>query len=120
VTHLVFRASVVAAMVALACGCARREVAPAFVPYLGQAAPGSVPELFAPGVVNTGAIEINGVFAPDGRTFFFARQVEGVFAICRVAFVGGGWSAPRAVDVYGDGARAEAVDMAVSADGGLP
>jgi hypothetical protein len=34
-------------------------------PYLGQPLPTLSPERFAPGVVSTDAIELNGVFAPD-------------------------------------------------------
>jgi Tol biopolymer transport system component len=87
------------------------------VPYLGQSVPGPTPELFAPGIVNTDAIEINGVFTPAGRTFFFARQLDGVFAICRSDFQETGWAVPTPMVVYPDGARALAVDMTVSADG---
>ena len=53
------------------------------LPYMGQPTPGATPEKFAPGVVNTDAIEINGVFTPDGREFFFTRLVEGVDTIYR-------------------------------------
>ena len=49
--------------------------------YFGQAEPGERPELFAPGVVNRDTIEINGVFAPDGERFYFARMIDGVFSI---------------------------------------
>ena len=43
--------------------------------YLGQQPPGETPEPFAPGIVNTDAIELNGVFSPDGREFFFTRVI---------------------------------------------
>lgn len=47
---------------------------PVVEPYLGGTPPGQTPELFAPGVVSTDAVELNSVFTPDGRSFFFARR----------------------------------------------
>ncbi len=46
-------------------------------PYLGQKPPGLTPQLFAPGVVSTDNLEIEGTFAPDLREFYFVRQVIG-------------------------------------------
>jgi hypothetical protein len=46
-------------------------------PYMGQPVPGMTPALFAPGIVRTDAIELNGVFTPDTREFFFARRTGG-------------------------------------------
>lgn len=45
-------------------------------PYLGQRPPGLTPELFAPGIVSTGHLEIEGVFAPGMDEFYFTRQVD--------------------------------------------
>ncbi len=46
--------------------------------YLGQKPPGLIPELFAPGTVSTtNNLEIEGVFAPGMKEFYFTRQVEG-------------------------------------------
>lgn len=45
-------------------------------PYLGQTPPGIVPEQFAPGLISTDALEIEGVFAPGMREFYFTRQVD--------------------------------------------
>ncbi|PKG82380.1 hypothetical protein CXF85_12885 [Colwellia sp. 75C3] len=46
-------------------------------PYLGQTPPGSTPEIFAPGIVNTeGFIEIEGMFGADMNTFYFVRRDE--------------------------------------------
>lgn len=42
-------------------------------PYLGEKAPGLEPVLFAPGFISTGTEELNSVFSPDGKEFFFAR-----------------------------------------------
>lgn len=46
-------------------------------PYLGQKPPGLKPELFAPELVSTGDLEIEGVFAPDMKEFYFTRQTKG-------------------------------------------
>ncbi len=57
------------------CGAPRDAPGPASAavapqpPYVGQRVPGLVPEVFAPGLVSTGAIELNGVFSPDQREF---------------------------------------------------
>jgi hypothetical protein len=86
-------------------------------PYLGQPVPGLTPALFAPGIVSTDAVELNGVFTPDMREFFFTRTADGTPTLHHSQLVGGAWSAPRPLMLYPGQARALAVDMAVSADG---
>ena len=86
-------------------------------PYMGQVPPGTKAQAFAPGVVNTAAIELNGVFTPDGREFFFARHLDGISTIHHSVMGPDGWSDPVPLDVYGASARSLAVDMAVSPDG---
>jgi hypothetical protein len=61
----------------------RRSAVPLLRPDADRSHP---PERFAPGVVSTPAIEINGVFAPDFREFVFARRLEGVFTLFRSMF----------------------------------
>lgn len=85
--------------------------------YLDQEAPGVVPELFAVGVVNTDAIELNAVFHPDGSEFFFTRVIDGDFTMHRCVYRDGAWSEPEALLLYPGGEPALAVDMAVSPDG---
>ena len=85
--------------------------------YLGQKPPGLTPERFAPGIVSTAGIEINGVFAPDFREFVFARQLDGVFTLFRSTLEGSKWSAPQPLRLYPGGAAGVAVDMAISPDG---
>ena len=47
-------------------------------PYLGQEPPGSTPEVFAPGIVNTAENrEIEGMFAPGMNAFYFIRRPLG-------------------------------------------
>jgi hypothetical protein len=55
-------------------------------PYLGQPVPGLTPERFAPGLVSTPAIELNSVFSPDQREFYFTRVVDGVDTMYQIAF----------------------------------
>lgn len=42
--------------------------------YFGQKPPGTTPEIFASGIVSTGACELHGSFSPDGKEFFFTRR----------------------------------------------
>ena len=44
-------------------------------PYLGQKPPGLIPEPFAPRLVTTLNWEIDGVFTPDLKEFYFIREV---------------------------------------------
>ena len=46
-------------------------------PYLGQEPPGLTPEIFAPGIVSTKDLEIEGVFAPSMKEFYYTRQRKG-------------------------------------------
>jgi hypothetical protein len=87
------------------------------VRYFGQLAPGTTPVRFAPGVVSTQAIEINGVFRPDFREFFFARQIDGVFTLFRSTLAGDRWSDPQMLRIFPGGAAGVAVDMAYSPSG---
>jgi len=41
-------------------------------PYLGETPPGLTPRVFAPGLVSTGADELNSIFSPDGTEFVFS------------------------------------------------
>lgn len=60
-------------------GCQRVEHEPAGPrpaisgDYLGQTAPGLIPELFAPGLVCTGLEQRDAAWAPDGREFFYSH-----------------------------------------------
>ena len=85
---------------------------------LDQPAPSASPALFAPGIVSTPeAIELNGVLAPDGREFFFARRIDRVATRHRSRLVGDAWTIPEPVLPYAGGARALAVDMSYAPDG---
>ena len=109
-----------AALLAVYPGAAGHGLAQAVSPevrYLGQAAPGTTPARFAPGVVSTAAIEINAAFRPDFREFFFARQVDGIFTLFRSTLTGSAWSEPAPLPIFPSHAPGVAVDMAYSPDG---
>jgi hypothetical protein len=84
---------------------------------LGSPWPGSTPELFAPGVVNTDGVEINLVFNRDLTEIFFSRTVDTVFFIYTSRLEDGKWTTPEHLGLYPEDVRAEAVDMALSPDG---
>ena len=56
------------------------------LPYLGQPVPGLTPKRFAPGIVCTPAVELNGVFSPDGREFYFTRLLEGIDTMHQITY----------------------------------
>lgn len=93
------------------------DAPPESMRYLGQPPPGETPQSFAPGIVNTEAVELNAVFAPDGRELLFSRQVDGVATIFVCRFEQGAWSAPRPLSLFPARAHALAVDMTMSQDG---
>jgi hypothetical protein len=86
-------------------------------PYFGQPVPGDTPAPFAAGIVDTEAIELNSVFTPNGREFFFTRIVDRQYVIFHSVLGEEGWSAPRPLPLYASGDRALTVDMSVSPDG---
>ena len=64
--------------------------------FLGQSPPGTSPELFAPGIVSTGLDELNSVFSPDGREFYFCvRNFAGAVSVFQMKIEGSFWSEPR-------------------------
>jgi len=75
-------------------------------PYLGQKVPGLTPEVFAPGIVSTKDWEIEGVFAPNMKEFYFARY-RGTYADAKtyvIQYVDGAWKEsviePRKGEVF--------------------
>lgn len=132
--HALLLAGSFVAVVALA-SCERAPVGqpgpddevPGELRYLGQPAPGVTPERFAPGIVSTDAVELNSVFSPDGREFFFTRLIDGEDTLQypgntrpvmhHIVFENGEWSAPAPLLLYPDRSKALAVDMSLSPDG---
>jgi hypothetical protein len=65
--------------------------------YLGHPAPGPDPQIFAPGVVSTGALTRDFTLAPDGREAFFTVMVGGFAqsAVVTTREVDGIWTTPE-------------------------
>ncbi len=84
-------------------------------PYLGQKPPGDTPEVFEPKIVSTGLDELNSVFSPDGREFYFCvRNFLGAVSIFQMKMEGENWSQPKLLPFasrYGD------IDVTMSPDG---
>jgi hypothetical protein len=98
--------------------------------YLGQIPPGAKAELFAPGIVSTGAVELNSVFSPDGREFFFTRLIDGPdetgeypgrtrSIMHHMVYENGAWSEGRPLRLFPDAPHTWTADMVVSPDGQL-
>jgi len=84
--------------------------------YLGMPVPGLTPERFAPGLVCTPAVELNAVFSPDGREFYFTRLIDGIDTLHQIKFADGKWGAPRELLLFPNRVRVESADMFISAD----
>jgi len=66
-------------------------------PYLGQAPPGSTPQLFAPGIVSTGLFTRDIAMTPDGRQIYFCVSV-GNYTVTTILFTkltDRGWTTPE-------------------------
>jgi len=84
-------------------------------PYLGQQPPGATPKMFAPGTVCTDEHELNSVFSPDGREFYFTRRIGGRYTIVWMRMgADGKWSDPEPLAFC---RQASGVDPALSTDG---
>lgn len=97
-----------------ACGGAPEPAQPQHGAYLGQTPPGMTPELFAPGVVSTRALELNAVFTPDGNEFYFTRRIEDRSTLMTMRQVDGTWTAPAIAAFSGS---YDDVDPFISRDG---
>jgi ketosteroid isomerase-like protein len=83
--------------------------------YLGQKPPGSHPALFAPGVVSTEKKELNSVFTPDGREFYFTIQdSQGRWTIMVMSRAGESWTPPQPAAFSGSYSD---VDLFITPDG---
>ena len=87
-------------------------------PYLNQKLPGITPELFAPSIVNTDAIEINTVFNSSFTELFFTRNIDGSFIIHHSELIDGKWTAPQPILMYSDqDSNSVAIDPSITQDG---
>jgi hypothetical protein len=86
--------------------------------YLGQRLPGAEPELFAPGIVNSGLPTRDITLAPDGREIYF-RVMDGGFAHTAVVGTrlrGGRWTAPEVPSFSAD-SRWKTMEPHITPDG---
>ncbi|MFU8861648.1 MAG: hypothetical protein ACNA8K_14615 [Cyclonatronaceae bacterium] len=85
--------------------------------YLAQTPPGTTAELFAPGTVSTDAVDLNSVFSPDGREFFFTRLIDGPEEqdgfpgkfrpiMHHMVYENGSWTEPRPLRLFPDAPNA--------------
>jgi hypothetical protein len=87
-------------------------------PFLGQALPDSVPELFAPGVVSTGMFTRDVAISPDGKEIYFCVAI-GNYTYSSILYsreVDGRWLPPEIVPFSG-GPGVMDFEPALSADG---
>jgi Tol biopolymer transport system component len=71
-------------------------------PYLGQVAPGSEPELFAPGLVSTGMHTRDMAMSPEGDEIYFSIQAGPLVTILGSRLVDGVWTEPEVADFSSD------------------
>lgn len=83
--------------------------------YLGQKKPGQIPVMFAPGFVSTESPQLNAVFTPDGKEFYFSlRKPNAPFTIMVTKQVNNHWTKPETAPFSG---KYSDVDQSISADG---
>jgi len=89
--------------------------------YLGQKPPGRTPEVFAPGIVSTGAHEFAGSFTPDGREYYFTRREsrQSPTRIMVTRCIDGTWTPPEpaAFNATAAGPNAMSFEPMVTPDG---
>lgn len=66
-------------------------------PYFGQESPGLVPEIFAPEIVSSpDHRELGGgTFSPDGKEFYFTRDIDNDWVIIVSRWESQGWTMPE-------------------------
>ena len=66
-------------------GYSQDDIAIPDAPYIGQTPPGSIPEVFAPGIVNRKeSTDLEGMFGSDMSTFYFTREGEKYTGIAKI------------------------------------
>jgi Tol biopolymer transport system component len=108
-------ALVVLAVAATAGAAMPADPPPLKGPYLGQSPPGLTPTVFAPGIVSTQQNEVNSVFTPDGKEFYFSSfDPSRGYTIMFMREGNNGWTGPRVASFSGEYSE---VDMCISHDG---
>jgi len=83
-------------------------------PYFGLKPPGKTAEIFAPGIVSTCLDELNSVFSPDGKEFYFCVRNMTASSLFVIKRGPGGWGQPEPLPFaspYDD------IDVSLSPDG---
>lgn len=62
--------------------------------YFGQTEPGNTPELFAPGLLNTGLYTRDMAISPDGKEMYFSIAGGGYAVIMQTKMTDGKWTEP--------------------------
>ena len=84
-------------------------------PYFGQEPPGLTPKIFAPGFISTDKKELNSVFTPDGKEFYYAMQPPGSgYRMYWTKDTNNGWTNPQPVPFS---SQKSDVDMCITHDG---
>lgn len=87
-------------------------------PYLGQKTPGNTPELFAPGIINTGISTRDITFSPDGKEIYFGLNIgNSTYAtifFCKETETG--WSEPEVLP-FANNPEYIFIEPSVSPDG---
>jgi hypothetical protein len=88
------------------------------ISYFGQEPPTTIPQLFAPSIVNTNSIELNVVFNDDHTEMFFSRIVDDSFVIHHSELIDGKWSDIKPIQMYHDEVLVSvACDPTITKDG---
>ena len=83
--------------------------------YLGQKPPGMTPEIFAPGFISTDKNELNSVFSPDGKEFYYSIATRGKgYKMYFTRLDGNEWTKPQPVSFSSENSD---VDMFITHDG---
>lgn len=83
--------------------------------WLGQKPPGLIPEIFSPGFISTDKNELNSVFTPDGKEFYFSISTPGKgYKMYYSKQTEEGWTRPQKVSFSADFSD---VDMFITKDG---
>ncbi|HKI87868.1 MAG TPA: hypothetical protein VKA38_02500, partial [Draconibacterium sp.] len=87
-------------------------------PYLGQSVPGTLPELFAPGIVNTGIPARDITITPNGKEIYFGLNIgnSSYATIFYCKETESGWTAPEVLP-FADDPRFIFIEPCISPDG---
>ncbi len=88
-------------LIAAVCVTAQQSKINSAVNYLGQELPGTIPVIFAKGIVSTNHHEYACCFSPDGNEFYFTRRDQSTrktsVMVCRLE--NGAWTNPEPLTV---------------------